>query len=78
MADVEIEIEPELEELEIKGCWEMFNFRKLLSKEEKLSAIILRVEVLLALGLLCPFKSSAKLDKELLVDKSCFQKWCVE
>ena len=74
MTDVEIEIESELEDLEIKGCSELFNFTKLLSREEKLSAIILKVEDLLTLGLLCTFKSSAKLGKELFADKSCFQK----
>ena len=45
-----IEIESELEDLEIKGCSELFNFRKLLSKEEKLSAVISKVEDLLTLG----------------------------
>ena len=69
LKDVEIEIESELEDLEIKGCSELFNFRKLLSKEEKLSAIISKVEDLLTLGLLHTFKSSAKLDKTF---KSCF------
>ena len=44
---VDIEIESELEDLEIKGCSELFNFRKLLSKEGKLSAIISKVEDLL-------------------------------
>ena len=39
LIDVEIEIESELEDLEIKGCSDPFNFRKLLSGEEKLSAI---------------------------------------
>ena len=38
------EIESELEDLEMKGCSELFNFRKLLSREEKLSAIISKVE----------------------------------
>ena len=33
-------MESELKDLEIKGCSEMFNFRKSLLKEEKLSAII--------------------------------------
>ena len=47
------------------------DFRKLLSKEEKLSAIISKVEDLLTLGLLCTFKSSAELGKTF---KSCFQK----
>ena len=75
LKDVEIELESELEDLEIKGCSELFNFRKLLSKEEKLSAIISKVEDLLTLGLLCTFKSSAELGKTF---KSCFQKWCIE
>ena len=39
-----IEIESELEDLEIKRCSELFNFRKLLSREEKLSAIILKIQ----------------------------------
>ena len=78
MTDVEIEIESELEDLETKGCSELFNFKKLLSREEKLSAIILNVEDLLTSGLLCAFKSSAKLGKALFADKSCFQKWCIE
>ena len=47
------------------------DLRKLLSKEEKLSAIISKVEDLLTLGLLCTFKSSAELGKTF---KSCFQK----
>ena len=50
MKDVEIELESELD-LETKGCSELFNFRKLLSKEEKLSAIISKAEDLLTLGL---------------------------
>ena len=41
LADFEIELESELEDLEIKGCSVPFNFRKLLSREEILSAIIL-------------------------------------
>ena len=53
LTDVEIEIESELEDLEIKGSSELFNFRKLLSREGKLSAIILKVEDLLTPGLLC-------------------------
>ena len=76
LTDVEIEIESELEDLEIKGCSELLNFRKVLSREEKLSAIILKVEDLLTLELLCTFKS-AKLGKKLFADKSCFQKWCI-
>ena len=64
----------ELEDSEIKGCSELSNFRKLLSKEEKLSAIISKVEYLLTLGLLCTFKS-AKLSKTF---NSCFQKWFIE
>ena len=40
LIDVEIEIESELKDLEIKGCSELFNFRKLLSREEKLLAIV--------------------------------------
>ena len=74
MTDVEIEIESELEDLEIKGSSELFNFRKLLSREEKLSEIILKVEDLLTLGLLGLFISSTKLGKALFADKSCFQK----
>ena len=50
LTDVEIEIESKLEYLEIKGCSVPFNFRKLLSREEKLSAIILKVGGLLTLG----------------------------
>ena len=50
----------------LKGCSELFNFKKLLSKEEKLSAIISKVEYLLTLGLLCTFKS-AKLGKHLIL-----------
>ena len=75
MKDVELEIESELEDLEIKGCSEQFSFRKLLSKEEKLSPVMSKVEDLLTLGLLCTFKSSAELGKTF---KSCFQKWCIE
>ena len=71
MKDVDIEIESELEDLEIKGCSKLFNFRKLLSKEEKLSAIISKVEDLLTLGHLCTFDSSAELGKTF---QSCFQK----
>ena len=78
LTDVEIEMESELEDLEIRSCSELFSFRKLLSREEKLSAIILKVEELLTLWLLCTFKSSAKLGKELFADKSSFQKWCIE
>ena len=62
LRDVEIEIESKLEDLEIKGCSELFTF-KLLSREEKLPAITVKVEDLLTLGLLCLFKSSAKLGK---------------
>ena len=51
MTDVEIEIESELEDLEIKGCSELFNFCKLLSREEKISAMIFEVEDLLTLGI---------------------------
>ena len=69
LKDVEIEIASELEDLEIKGCSALFNFRKLWSKEEKLSAFISEVENLLTLGLLCTFKSSAELGKTF---KSCF------
>ena len=50
LTDVEIEIESE-----IKGCLELFNFRKLLSREKNLSAIISKVEDLLTLGILCTF-----------------------
>ena len=67
LKDVEIEIASELEDLEIKVCSELFNFRKLLSKEGKLSAIMLKVEDLLTLGLLFTFKSSAELGKTLSV-----------
>ena len=63
LKDVEIE--------EIKGYSELFSSRKLLSNEEKLSAIISKVEDLLTIGLLCTFKSLAKLGKTF---KSCFQK----
>ena len=55
MTDVEIEIESELEDLEIKGCSKLFNFRKSMSREETLSAIILNVEDLRTLILLCTF-----------------------
>ena len=34
LTDVEIEIKSELEDLDIKGCSESFNYRKLLSREE--------------------------------------------
>ena len=78
LKDVELEIESELGDLKIKDCSEQFNFRKLLSREEKLSAVILKVEGWLTLGLLCTFKSSAKLGKELFADNSCFQKGCLE
>ena len=79
MIDIEIEIESELEDLEIKSCSEPFIFSKLLSREDKLSEIVLKVEYLLTLGFLCRFKSSAKLGKDLLfADKSCFQKWYIE
>ena len=44
MIDAEIEIESELENLEIKDCSVPFNFMKLLSRKEKLSAIILQFE----------------------------------
>ena len=47
LKDVEIEIASELEDLEMKGYSEQFNFRKLLSKEGKLSTIISKVEDLL-------------------------------
>ena len=50
LTDVEIEIESE-----IKGCLELFNFRKLLLRERNLSAIISKVEDLLTLGILCTF-----------------------
>ena len=75
LKDVEIELESELEDLEIKGCSELFNFRKLLSREEKLSAIISKVGDLLTRELLYSFTSSAKLGKTFM---SCFQKWCIE
>ena len=74
MTDVELEIESKLEDLEIKGCSEPVNFRKLLSREEKLSLIILTVEDFLTLGFLCKFKSSAKLGKEVFAYESRFQK----
>ena len=70
MADVEIEVESGLEDLEINDCSEPLNVRKLLSREEKL----FKVQGLLTTGFLFTFKSAAKLDKELLADKSCFQK----
>ena len=78
MIDAEIEKESESEDLEgyleignleinkLEGCSEPFSFRKLLSREQELSAIILKVEDLLTLGLLCSFKSSAKLGKNYL------------
>ena len=72
--DVKIEIDSELEDLGIKRWSQPFNFRKLLSREEKLSAITLKVEDLLTLRFLCTFKSSAKLSKELFADRSCFQR----
>ena len=40
LADVEIELESELEDLEIKGCSELFNLRKLLSREKIISNYI--------------------------------------
>ena len=49
LKDVEIEIEPELEYLKTKGWSVPFNFSKLLSRVEKLSVIILKVEDLLTL-----------------------------
>ena len=55
MTDVEIETESELEDLEIKGCSKLFNFRKSLSREETSSAIILKVEDLRTLRLLYTF-----------------------
>ena len=79
LADVEIEIEWELEHLEIKDWSVSFNFSKLFSRVEKLSAIILKVEDLLTIGFSNTFiKSTAKLSKELFANKSCFQKWCIE
>ena len=58
MTDDGIEIESELEDLEIKSCLELFNFRILLSREEKLSTVIIsKAEDLLTLGLLCAFQS---------------------
>ena len=63
LTDVEIKIESQLEDLEIKGCPEPFSFRKLLSREEKLSAIMSKVENFLILGFSCTFESSAKLGK---------------
>ena len=63
LTDVEIEMESELEDLEIKGCSEPFDFRKLISRDKKLSAIILKFEDLLTLGFLCTFRSSAKFGK---------------
>ena len=66
-------MESELEHLEIKGCSEPFNIRKLLSEEEKLSVIVLKVEDLLTLVSLCTFKSSGKLGKYWIADASCFQ-----
>ena len=76
MTVVEIEVESELEDLEKKGCSEPFKFRKLLWREEKSSAITLKLKIYLEF--LCTFKSFAKLGKELFVDKSFFQKWCIE
>ena len=64
----------ELEVLEIKGCSEPFDFRKLLSREEKVSTIIWKVENLLTSGFLSKFKSSGKLGKSLFEDKPCPQK----
>ena len=76
MIVVEIETESELEDSEIKGCYELFKFRKLLSREENYEQIILKVEDLLTLRFLYTFKSSVKLSKELFEDKSCFPKCC--
>ena len=56
LTDVEIEMESELEDLEIKGCSEPFDFRKLISRDKKFSAIILKFEDLLTLGFLCTFR----------------------
>ena len=67
MTNVKIEIELEMEDLEIKGCLEPLNCRKLLSREEKLSAVLLTVEDLLTVGFLCTFKS-AKLGKQLFAE----------
>ena len=63
LADVEIEIESEMEELKIKGCSARCKFWVISSREEKLSAVRLKVEDLLILGFPCTFKWSGKLDK---------------
>ena len=63
LTDVKLEIESELEDLEIKGCSESFNFRKLLSRGENSLAIILQVQDLLTLSFSCTFISSSKLSK---------------
>ena len=47
---VEIEIESELEDLEIKGCWEPFKFRKLLSREENDQQIYQELKIYLHYG----------------------------
>ena len=63
LTGIEIGIESELDDIETKSCSVPFKFWKLLSREEKLSAIILEVEDLLKLGFSCIFKSLAKLGK---------------
>ena len=60
-----------LEDLETKICSELFNFRKLSSREEKVSAVLLKVEDLLTLGLLY---TSEKFGKTLFAGKSYFRK----
>ena len=74
MANENSQIESELEDLETKVYSVLFNLRKLLSREKKLSAFTLTVKDLLIFGFPGRFKSSAKLDRELFTDKSCFQK----
>ena len=74
MTDVEIEKESELGDLESKGCSGPLYSRKLLSREERLSAIILKAEDLLTKGPLCIFKSPSILGKKIFADISCLQK----
>ena len=68
MTDVEIEKESELGDLESKGCSGPFYSSKLLSREEKLSAIILKAEDLLTKGPLFIFKSPSILGKKIFAD----------
>ena len=74
MTEVEIEKESELGDLESKGCSGTLYSRKLLSREERLPAIILKAEDLLKKGPLCIFKSPSILGKKIFADISCLQK----